>query len=244
MASAAEHYERLLGAVYSWMIGDFAAATQAAETELLAAGIEPAPRTTFVDLGCGPGAHAVAAAKRGAETIAIDACDALLAELRDRATGLPLTVVGDEIGGFRRRLAHGADAIVCMGDTLTHLADREAVTSLISEVAAALNPGGAFLATFRDYSGPGPEGTKRFIPVRSDERRIMTCFLEYGETKVTVTDLVHERTENGWELKTSNYEKLRLAPAAVAATLEEEGLAAEVGSGPRGMTRIVARKPR
>jgi hypothetical protein len=130
-----------------------------------------------------------------------------------------------------------------MGDTLAHLANEAAVKTVLIDAAGVLKPGGVFLTTFRDYCGAAPDGEKRFIPVRSDERRIMTCFLEYGERKVTVTDLVHERTGTGWELRTSSYEKLRLAPAAIAAMLEEAGLVAEIGTGPRGMTRIRGRKP-
>lgn len=48
------------------------------------------------------------------------------------------------------------------------------------------------LLSFRDYSVP-LQDEKRFIPVRSDEGRILTCFLEYSEDSVLVHDILHER---------------------------------------------------
>jgi hypothetical protein len=130
-----------------------------------------------------------------------------------------------------------------MGDTLTHLPSREMVGRLLSDVAEALVPGGVFIATLRDYSGPGPRGTARFISVRSDERRILTCFLEYGEETVTVHDLVHERTDSGWALRVSSYPKLRLDPARLAEGLRGAGLVVEQDRLPNGMSRIIARRP-
>jgi hypothetical protein len=41
-----------------------------------------------------------------------------------------------------------------MGDTLAHLPDRQTVERLFAEVAEALEGGGTFIVTFRDYSTP------------------------------------------------------------------------------------------
>ena len=65
VASVREHYDRHLGPVYGWMIGDFDAAKEAARTELRAAGLSEGAGSVAVDLGAGPGAHAIALAEAG-----------------------------------------------------------------------------------------------------------------------------------------------------------------------------------
>ena len=100
-----------------------------------------------------------------------------------------------------------------------------------------------FVATFRDYVTAPLQGEKRFIPVRGDEDRILTCFLEYGEATVTVHDVLHERRDGAWQLRVSSYPKLRLAPAWVVEALAARGFAVQQEAGPGGMVRVVARQP-
>ena len=85
-----------------------------------------------------------------------------------------------------------------MGDTLTHLPTLSAVDSLLAAVAAALPRGGVFATTFRDYATSKLEGDQRFILVRADADRILTCFLEYGDHQVIVHDLLHEKEDGRW----------------------------------------------
>ena len=88
-----------------------------------------------------------------------------------RAGALPVRVVEGDLLHFRERCAEPADAILCMGDTLTHLASHEDVERLLTDVAAALSPSGVFVATFRNYFSSHLIGTSRFLLVRSDEAR-------------------------------------------------------------------------
>lgn len=126
-----------------------------------------------------------------------------------------------------------------MGDTLTHLPDAETVLQLIKAVSEALQVGGRFVTTFRDYSNE-LSGEQRFIPVRSDEDRILTCFLEYADSHVTVHDMLHERDPSGWQLRVSTYKKLRLALEWVCAALESRGFEVRREPGMAGMVRLVA----
>ncbi|GAA2349143.1 hypothetical protein [Streptomyces cuspidosporus] len=73
---------------------------------------------------------------------------------------------------------------------------------------------------------PAPlEGTDRFLAVRGDADRILTCFLEYLDADtVRVHDLLHLRTPDGWTLHTGSYPKLRLAADWLADRCREAGL--------------------
>lgn len=143
---------------------------------------------------------------------------------------------------FSERLDERADLFICMGDTLTHLENRDAVLRLFANVAASIRPGGIFALTFRDYTNP-PTGSDRFIPVRADANRILTCFLEATPTHVLVHDILYEREGHDWRMTTSSYAKLRLDPAWVVRSLEALAFRVERSPGPRGMVRLVATAP-
>ena len=113
--------------------------------------------------------------------------------------------------------------------------------ALIGCVAESLRAGGKFVATFRDYTVE-LAGTARFIPVRSDADRILTCFLEYGTDSVAVHDQLYEREGSTWKFSVSVYRKLRLAPHFVCNALHATGLSARLEPGPGGMSRVIATK--
>jgi len=241
MSTATEHYAHHLGPVYSWMVGDLEAASARASAELDALGL-PEPPGAAIDLGAGFGLHTLPLARRGFAVTAIDSCQTLVSQLQDRAAGMPIDAVVDDILDFRKRVSRSVEVILCMGDTLTHLPERDTVERLLADVAASLTPGGLFAATFRDYVSAPLHGDRRFIPVRSDENRILTCFLEYGEDTVTVHDLLHERANGQWQQRVSSYRKLRLQPQWVAAKLAGLGLKVRAGTAPAGMTLVAATK--
>jgi SAM-dependent methyltransferase len=242
MVTVAEHYDHHLGPVYAWMLGDFETAVTAANEEIRAAGFTPGPDTIAVDLGCGPGAHAVALGRAGATVHALDGCLPLLDELRERSHGLNIHVTHADLTRFREHCDERADVVLCMGDTLTHLPSEDALAALLRGVAEILRTGGVFVGTFRDYTGAAPVGPSRFIPVKGDADRILTCCIEYSEVSVTVTDLIHERRGATWDFRASSYTKLRIAPLSVEKLLNENGLAAGYERGPRGMVRVVGRR--
>jgi SAM-dependent methyltransferase len=242
MGSASEHYAHHLGPVYSWMVGDLEAASARATAELEALGLPKEPHGLAVDLGAGFGLHALPLARRGYSVTAIDSCETLVGELQRRTAGMAVDAVADDILNFRKYVSKPVEVILCMGDTLTHLPDRASVEHLFADVAASLTNRGLFVATFRDYVSAPLQGDRRFIPVRSDENRILTCFLEYGEDTVTVHDLLHERANGQWQQRVSSYRKLRLQPEWVVAKLGERGLEARTRPGSGGMTMVVATK--
>jgi SAM-dependent methyltransferase len=195
-----------------------------------------------IDLGAGFGMHAIPLARLGYDVLALDTSRELLDVLRANSAGLKIRAVEADLLDFRQHAREAATLIVCMGDTLTHLAAPEDVERLARDVAACLKPGGRFVATFRDYAKPAT-GDARFIPVRSDANRIHTCFLEEQPDHMVVHDIVHERDGAAWRMKVSSYPKLRLAPAAIVETLRYVGLEPTVAAGARGMVRITASKP-
>lgn len=243
MTTPTEHYEHHLGPVYLWMAGGPHAALQAGREELQALDLPRAPGSRVVDLGAGFGMHAIPMAQAGASVVAVDASAVMLRTLEALRDGAPVRVVCDDLLAFARHLTEAPDTILCMGDTLTHLADAGAVASLVERAASALQPGGLFVVSLRDHS-VALLGDQRFIPVRADDTRVLTCFLEYEATTVVVHDLLHERTRDGWTTRVSHYRKLRLAIAPLVAQMEACGFEVRREAGLRGMVRLVATRRR
>ena len=239
-ATVMDHYEKHLGPVYTWMVGDIDAALVRSGLELDALSLPPRSTGTAIDLGAGFGMHAIPLARRGFSVVAIDSYEPLLQELAARADSLPIRTVNADLLDFRLHAHAPADVIMCMGDTLTHLPTHASVATLFREIAASLKPGGVFAATFRDYHSAPLTGDSRFILVRADGERILTCFLEYADTTVTVHDLLHQRENGSWQLRTSSYPKLRLSPQWVADQLTSLDLAVHRDTAPGGMIRIRA----
>jgi SAM-dependent methyltransferase len=239
MEPARTHYENLLAPLYSWMAGGIEPALARGAAELESLRLAPRSTALAVDLGAGFGMHAIPLAQRGFDVVAIDSSAELLRELRACAGALPIRAVEADLLGFGDHIAGTPELILCMGDTLAHLASKRAIQTLFEKVAAALTPAGLFILTFRDYTTPLTQ-ERRFIHVRSDADRIFTCFLDYADEHVDVYDLVHERQGAHWTQRISGYQKLRLATEWVAGTLRSAGFQVTQEAGLSGMIRLVA----
>jgi hypothetical protein len=86
------------------------------------------------------------------------------------------------------------------------------------------------------------EGDHRFILVRSDAHRILTCLLEYEEDAVKVHDVLHERDGEAWRMSVSSYRKLRISPETLIDVVRSAGFDVQRQPGMRGMVRLVCTK--
>jgi len=247
MDSVKQHYERLLARNYTWMFGKsfeerVAEQRTIIEDALRSFGITD-PEGSAVDLGSGPGYQSVALAQMGfAPVTAIDTSSTLLAELSTHSSNLLILPVEDDILRLDRLVAvQSANIVVCMGDTITHLQDRGAVLNLLRAVSKALVPGGVFMVTYRDLSEE-LHGVDRFIPVQSDNERVMTCFLEFDrDESLIVHDLVYTKEAAGWRFEKSSYRKLRLSAEWLEDAMTTDGF--EVNRGMAGrLVRIIGKK--
>jgi SAM-dependent methyltransferase len=243
MTDVTEHYETLLARHYSWMVGtEFGA--KSAEQQVLLEELGAKGGGPAIDLGSGPGYQAVALARLGfSPVIALDMSRILLGELSTHAKGLPIKPVHADIRDFQNFAATGSvSAIVCMGDTLTHLKSRQDVTRLLADAHRLLKPGGLLALTFRDLSLER-KGLDRFLPIRADSDRIMTCVLEFEPGAVVINDLIYERAGESWSLHKSSYRKIRLGVDHVLRDLRELGFTLTVNKTlANGMQAIAAVK--
>jgi hypothetical protein len=86
------------------------------------------------------------------------------------------------------------------------------------------------------------EDTNRFIPVKSDSNKILTCFIEYFPGKIRVTDLLHVSENKGWVQKASSYYKTRIGMDETLSLLKEYGFRIMLNSIQGGMITIIGQR--
>jgi SAM-dependent methyltransferase len=243
MSNVTDHYEHLLAEHYSWMFGVSAREKAMEQAELLRH-LKLAGGELAVDLGAGSGFQSMALADLGyRRVLAMDTSAKLLGELRSNMGARGVDAIQDDMMNVSRHVAPAtADAVVCMGDTLTHLSAHELIPQLFAEVFGTLRPKGKIVLTFRDLSRE-LFGVDRFIPVRSAADKIMACFLEFGPRVVMVHDLIHTQEGGAWKLLKSCYPKLRLSTEGVRRDLEKAGFETYAQESMRGMSVLAAQKP-
>jgi len=235
-----DHYRNLLSRRYTWIYGGFDAKSEESAALFSSLGVTPSNGGVALDLGAGPGFQSVPLARLGYAVTAVDLSRDLLDEISSHSGGLHIDTAESDLVDFLRATGIRAEIIVCMGDTLPHLESASRVRDLIALSAGHLLPGGRLILTFRDYERP-LEGTSRFIPVRSDENVVFTCFTEYFPGYLDVYDILHERNGSSWTQHVSSYRKLRLPRADVEAWMRSAGLTVSGGI-ERGMITLCGMK--
>ena len=239
--TARDHYDTHLANFYSWMVGDFDKKQREQEKFFGDNEIKPTSNRLAFDLGSGHGLQTISLLNLGFDVKAVDFNKQLLDELSSNAGDRNLEIFHDDILNFLRTYPAKAEVIVCMGDTLTHLQDLHEVNELITYISSHLETEGIVIFSFRDLTKE-LKAEQRFIPVKSGNSRILTCFLEYFPDHVMVHDILHEKQNDHWVQKTSAYPKLRLNEALISQILQQNNLALIKSETINGMIYLIGRR--
>jgi SAM-dependent methyltransferase len=184
------------------------------EVEHLVARLGLTPGERVLDLGCGPGRHALALARRGIKVVGIDHSEDFVALAADaaRAEGLSATFERADVRALDK--AHEFDAVICLCQGGFGLLGGKEDVDLLVRFARALKPGGRLALTAFHLA----------FAVR---------FLEEGDRFDPVTGVNHERAvlrdpagnEQTFDLWTTCFTPRELHLMALAAGLVVDGLA-------------------
>jgi SAM-dependent methyltransferase len=238
---AKEHYDKHLADFYSWMIGDFDKAKTSFKNFCIKNEIKPIETGISIDLGAGNGIQSIALGEIGFKVKAVDFNNKLLSELKQKINGLPIEAIKDDIRNISSIANAPVDLITCCGDTVSHLETFDQLDKLIRDCYDSLTKNGKLILTFRDYSVTLTD-IQRFIPVKSDDNRILTCIIDYFDTKITVTDLLHEKINGVWTQKISSYDKLRLRSDYVIKMAEDIGFSISKDENINRMIHLILQK--
>lgn len=243
MNGAQKHHDDLLASHYSWMMGDYEANVQRYTDFFRKHLIVPLLSKRAIDLGCGTGFRSMALAGMGFKVVGIEKCAPLLAELKRRSGGRGIRAVEGDITEFCAFAAQElpAEVITCMGDTIAHLDSFDKVTSLFDNIYRSLEKGGVAVLSFRDNLRE-LNGTDRLIPVRSDDQRIMTAFVEFSNNHLVVNDIIYTKKADAWSVEKSSYKKLRVGAQWASRQLERCGFRIMWEGTEEGFVEIIAEK--
>jgi SAM-dependent methyltransferase len=105
-----------------------------------------------LDVACGTGVHAVALARRGCRVVGTDASAGMIARARanaGRGVDVQFKVAG--FGELHARVGCGFDALLCLGNSLPHVAAPADLTTTLVDFAACLRSGGRLLIQNRNF---------------------------------------------------------------------------------------------
>jgi len=218
------HYDALLAARYTWMMGGLDGCLSSARALLDSVGLTDEGSGAVLDLGAGAGYHARVLASRGFAVTAVDTSEALLRELGEVCAGLPVKMLQTDLLDEAKFTGLAPFVLIlCVGDTLTHLSSMKDVDKLIRMAARLLAPGGALLLQFREQPKElSPQDS--IIKMRAERDRIMQCVLHFEPDRVWVTDVAHEWNGQAWVTTKSTYPKLRISTEAVLEIAGTAGL--------------------
>jgi SAM-dependent methyltransferase len=149
-----DYYDRF-AADYDWIFDDDALAHGLAINGPAAARLlERTSHSGIVlDAACGTGINAAALARRGYRVWAADASEAMTtaASARFRSENLEIPSVRCAWADLPAALGERFDVVLCIGNSLVHAADGDAMISALTGLRQMVRPGGHLLADSRNW---------------------------------------------------------------------------------------------
>ena len=136
-----------------------------------ALGLHPPMRV--LDVGCGPGRHSLALARRGFDVVGVDQSEEFLRLARDAVAAEGLTCTFEQVDVRDLRAGAGHDAVLCLCQGGFGLLGGRDETDVFARIAAAVAPGGR-------------------LAVSAFSAAFAVRFLEEGETFDPATGVLHE----------------------------------------------------
>jgi glycine/sarcosine N-methyltransferase len=174
--------------------------------------------TRVLDAACGTGMHAIELARMGYETSGAD----LSARMIDRAienaqqAGVEVDFAVAGFGELARSFS-GFDALLCLGNSLPHVSDKEALLSALRDFSGCLRPGGLLLIQNRNFDLVLERGERWMSPeaYRMGEREwLFVRFYDFDQDGLITFNMITLKREGGssWEQKVGS---TRLYPITV-----------------------------
>ncbi len=146
MSSTTDHYARLdYRKLIAWP------KRLAREWAFLKAPLSAGPSRRLLDLGSGTGEHARFLAGEGFEVVGVDVSEAMLERAREGGVPPGVTFLHGDLVHVDQLVSGRFGGAVCLGNTLTHVTDLDALTNLFSAVRRVLLPGAPFILQVLNY---------------------------------------------------------------------------------------------
>jgi len=189
------------------------------------------PSKRLLDLGCGTGEHARYFAEKGFEVVGVDASETMLERAKEDGVPAGVQFLYGDLLHVEQVVAGTFGGAVCLGNTLAHIMDQDALTQLFKGVRAVLLPGAPLVIQVLNYERLVHTGQRclplTFIQDEDGEAIFLRVMTHHADGSVTFTpSLLRYRTdgEPALEVITSHNVPLRgWKKAEMEAALEAAG---------------------
>ena len=125
--------------------------------------LHDAPADSVVDVGCGTGEHLSWFSARNFRAYGLEPDPGMFRELEHRRwPGRPPRLVPGGVDVLPGVIGESVDLVLCLGNTLPHLRDREAVLRAVRGMAGALSPRGRLVLQTVNFDRVLDEGRAAF----------------------------------------------------------------------------------
>ena len=132
----------------------------------------------ILDIACGTGIYAAALARRGRAVVGVDADASMLSKARERAPSLRF--LEGKMESICEAVTGPFDAVLCIGNSLPHLPEVDAVRRFFDSVHRLLRPGGKLLIQIINFDRLAGKGLTRLPPLCGED---VSMTRRYAESK-------------------------------------------------------------
>ncbi|TFG34038.1 class I SAM-dependent methyltransferase [Candidatus Thorarchaeota archaeon] len=123
------------------------------ELPLILSLMDDPKRARVLDMACGSGHHSIALAAHGAEVIGFDSSETMIraARVHMEEKGTNAQFINAEMENIANVVEGQFDLVICLGNSLALLKNREVVKDVVKGVRGILREGGSFLAQVLNF---------------------------------------------------------------------------------------------
>lgn len=131
--------------------------------------VQSGPVRSVLDVGCGTGEHLSWFSARGLRSWGMEPDESMFRVLERRQWPGPRpTLIRDGVLALPRAVGESVDLVLCLGNTLPHLPDRDAARQAVRAMAQALSPRGRLAIQTVNYDRVLAEGRSSFPVIERD----------------------------------------------------------------------------
>ncbi|MFQ5831600.1 MAG: class I SAM-dependent methyltransferase [Candidatus Thorarchaeota archaeon] len=157
------------------------------EMPFLLEGIPKSGLSRVLDMACGSGRHSVEMAANGMEVVGFDISPVMIdfAKRLAKERGVAVDFRVAEMMTFRSVIEEQFDVVICLGNSLALLPNKETLESVVEDVYSSLSPQGIFIIQVLNFQEILLSGF-RFFPLKggvtsSGEEVIFSRLYEHGK---------------------------------------------------------------
>jgi ubiquinone/menaquinone biosynthesis C-methylase UbiE len=166
--------------------------------------LEHAEAQRVLDVACGTGWHSIALSQRGYDVVGSDISARMIERAQQNASreGAPTRFVHAGFGQLVRHVDESFGGLLCMGNSLPHVSDAQALRETLLDFSEVLRPGGVLIIQQRNFDQVWSE-QQRFMPLETysedGEEWLFFRFYDFKDATIAFNMVIMRQDEGVWD---------------------------------------------